>query len=142
MNEGLTTFEMWKERLLFLAVSAALAGYVALWVLGEAVARKGPEPPLDEQRYVRAGALKAFPEGATDVFASGDPADSWDESVPRRYVQPKVVMAALDPESVDLAPPPASVPAPPMLLPLPGPAPEFTDGLPRWPAVPVPAGGR
>jgi len=137
VNEGLTPFEMWKERLLFLAVSAALGGYVALWVLGEAVARDDSGPPLDEQSYARAGELEPFPEGAGDVFASSDPADSWDESVPRRYVQPKAAEVPKESESVELPPPPASVPAPPMLLPLPGPASEYSDGLPRWPNVPT-----
>jgi len=142
VNEGLTPFEMWKERLLFLAAAAALGGYVALWVLGEAVSGKSQAPSLDEQTYVRSGELGPLPTGVAAVFASGDPADSWDDTVPRRYVQPKAAVAAEDTESVDLTPPPASVPAPPMLLPLPGPAPEFTDGLPRWPAVPTPAAGK
>ena len=141
MNEGLTPFEKWRERLLFLAVSVALAGYAALWALDEAVARDNSGPPLDEQKYARSGELEAFPEGAADVFASADQADSWDESVPRIYVQPKAAVVAKDPKSVDLTPPPASVPAPPMLLPLPGPALEYSEGLPRWPNPPSPAGG-
>jgi hypothetical protein len=131
---------MWKERALLLAVSAALAGYVALWVLGEAVAGKDAAPLLDEQRYVRSGSLEAFPEGAADVFASGDRDDSWDESIPRRYVQQKTAVVTKDPESVSLKPPPASVSAPPMLLPLPGPTLENSEGLPRWPNPPSPAG--
>ena len=142
MNEGLTPFEMWKERLLFLAASAALAGYVAIWVLGEVVSSKGPDPSLDEQTYVRSGELGPLPTGVAAVFASDDPADSWDKSLPRRYVEPKAADVVEAPESVDLTPPPASVPAPPMLLPLPGPAPEFADGLPRWPAIPTPAAGK
>ena len=142
MNEGLTPFEMRKERLLFLAVSAALAGYAAFWVLGEAMGGDEPEKPIAEQTYVRAGALEPFPDGAGDVLASGDPADSWDPSVPRRYVQPKATVVSKSVEAVDLSPPPASVPAPPMLLPLPGPAPEFSEGLPRWPDPPSPAGER
>ena len=141
MNEGLTPFEMWKERVLLLVVSAALAGYAALWILDEAVTGDGSGPPLDKQAYVRSGSLETLPGRAEDVFASEDPADSWDESVPRRYVQPRAAVAVKAPETVELSPPPASVPAPPMLLPLPGPAPGHCDGLPRWPAAPSKAGG-
>jgi hypothetical protein len=137
VNEGLTPFEMWKERLLFLAVSAVLGGYVALWVLGEAVSGKSQAPSLDKQTYVRSGELGPLPKGVEAVFASSNPADSWDESLPRIYVQPTVVEPTKESESVELQPPPASVPAPPMLLPLPGPAPEYSDGLPRWPNVPT-----
>ena len=35
-----------------------------------------------------------------------------------------------------LDPPPPTVPAPPMLLPLPGPALEASAGLRRWPEMP------
>jgi hypothetical protein len=128
---------MWKERLLFLAVSAVLGGYVALWVLGEAVAGDDSGPPLDKQSYARAGELGPLPKGVEAVFASSNPADSWDESLPHVWVPPTVVEPTKAPDSVELPPPPASVPAPPMLLPLPGPASEYSDGLPRWPNVPT-----
>jgi len=141
VNEGLTPFEMWKERVLLLAVSAALAGYAALWVLDEAVERDDSGPPVEDQTYVRSGSPVALPGRAEDVFASENSADSWNESVPRRYVQPRAAVAVKAPETVELPPPPASVPAPAMLLPLPGPAPEYCDGLPRWPAAPSTADG-
>jgi len=141
VNEGLTPFEMWKERVLLLAVSAALAGYAALWILDEAVAREDSAPPVEKQTYVPSGSTGALPGRGEDVFASENAADSWDESAPRRYVQPRAAVAVKAPDRVELSPPRATVPAPPMLLPLPGPAPEHSRGLPRWPAAPRRADG-
>ena len=142
MTDGLTPFARWKERGLFAVVAVALAGYVAAWVLGGVAADVWSGRSAGEQRYARAREPEPLPAGAQGVFASDDPSDHWKESRGRIWVAAKGEVAEWKVEEVELAPPPASVPAPPMLLPVPGPAIECTGDLPRWPAGPPVVGGK
>ena len=127
----------WQERWLFGAVALGLAAYVGLWALEYATGpRVGSGSPAGKQTYARASEPEPLPARGTEVFASGEPTRYWDGTRRRIWVDPHVVGPPPDIESAKLTPPPSTVPAPPMLLPLPGPALEFTDGLPRWPEGP------
>jgi len=131
----------WKERWLFAAVAVTLAGYVGLWALAHATGpRVGSGQPVAKQTYARASEPEPLPARGTEVFASGEPARYWDGTRRLIWVEPKEDVIIKEIKPAKLLPPPSTVPAPPMLLPLPGPALEFSDGLPRWPEGP-PVGG-
>ena len=134
-DEG-TVVERLKERTLFAATAVALGAYVAAWVLaaGEAPA-DGRDQGASGQLYRRRTAPAVLPAGSDEVFASADPAAYWDETLARAWVEPKREKPKI---VVRLDPPRPTVPAPPMLLPVPGPALEFTSDLPRWPEGPRP----
>lgn len=134
----------WKERGLFLLTAAALAAYLGSAVLGgasrpsnssatQAVVGSAHTDEKD-QRYVRAPAGPALPADAGAVFAGADRDAYFDEALRRVWVEPKakVVKAVMH-----LDPPPPMLRAPPMLLPVPGPALDSTAWLPRWPAMPA-----
>jgi hypothetical protein len=126
----------WKERGLFFLLAAAFVGEV-LWM----ALASGPEAPgagvadlhEKDQRCRRARRTLALPADAEDVFAEAEPGAYFDGSLRRVWVEPKVeVVKAV----LRLDPPPPTVPAPPMLLPLPGPTLEASAGLRRWPEMP------
>lgn len=127
----------WKEKAAFLAALAALAAYGADWALSSAArtTRRASEGPA-EQRYVVSSRFEPLPAGGSAVFASAEESAYWAESARRVWVQPKIERQR---QEVRLELPSPTVPAPPMLLTIPGPALEFTSALPRWPAFPVAA---
>ena len=142
-DEG-DVLNVWKERGLFFLTAAVLAAYLGPAALD--LARGGSKSSAQQafggaahteekdQRYVRAPAGPALPADAGAVFAEPDGDAYFDEELRRVWVEPKakVVKAVMR-----LDPPPPMLPAPPMLLPVPGPALDSTAGLPRWPAMPV-----
>ena len=130
----------WKERGLFILTAVAFAGYV-IWLFlaaptdgldAETLGGAGREEK--DQRYVRAAGRPALPADAAEVFARPGKDAYFDEALRRVWVEPQ--KEAFRPV-MRLAPPPPVVPAPPMLLPVPGPALHATAGLLRWPAMPV-----
>jgi hypothetical protein len=123
-----------RERLIFLLSCLALAAHLAHWlVLGENPV-KATSSTGGAQRFVLAEPPTASIPAAGAVFAAAEPAAYFDEAVPARWVQPKV--RAETQRAVTLELPAPSFPVPPMLLPVPGPAIEFTSDLQRWPSFP------
>lgn len=126
-----------KERLLFAAVALALVAYAGLWALSAATGpRVGSGPPAERQTFTRASEPEPLPARGTEIFASGEPARYWDGTHRLIWVEPRTVVVQREIKPAKLSPPPSTVPAPPMLLPQPAPALEFTEGLPRWPEGP------
>lgn len=132
----------WKERGLFALAAAALVAY-AVWLAlarasgnAPAGARARDERDEKDQRYVRASGGLVLPADAEGVFAGAEPEAYFDASLRRVWVEPR-------PEEVKVAlrldAPPPTVPAPPMLLPVPGPTLGFTSALRRWPEMPAEA---
>ena len=141
MDEG-GVLNAWKERGLFVLTAAALAAYLGPAALEAARRGLGASVPQaaggaahteeKDQRYVRASAGPALPADARAVFAGLGRDAYFDEALRRVWVEPKAVVVKA---VMRLDPPPPMVPAPPMLLPVPGPALDSTAGLPRWPAM-------
>ena len=130
-----TTLERWKERGVFLVACAALAGYVGLWML-TAPSEADTKLTGGQQTFVQSKkSLVPLPESST-VFAASEADAYWDESLPMRWVVPKVIEVTRDPITLDLPTP--AYPVPSTLLPVPGPAVEFSKDLPRWPSFPEP----
>jgi hypothetical protein len=131
----------WRERGLFVLVAAAFVGEVLLTTLA-------PRPDAagagvaglheKDQRWHRARGTLALPADAGAVFAGAEPGAYFDCSLRRVWVEPKVEVVK---QVLLLDPPPPTVPAPPMLLPLPGPTLEASAGLRRWPEMPAMAVG-
>ncbi|MHC4200856.1 MAG: hypothetical protein ACYSU0_12765, partial [Planctomycetota bacterium] len=118
-----STLVRWKERWLFAAVAVVLVGYVGLWVLAHATGPDvGSAQPVAKQTYARASEPEPLPERGTEIFASGELARYWDETRRLIWVEPKEKVVEREIKPAKLTPPPSTVPAPPMLLPLPGPA--------------------
>ena len=136
MRERRGLLGAWKERGLFAAVAVAFVWY-SLWLaLASPRAGTHPETPgreANDQRYVRRPGTPALPADADAVFAAPEERAYWDGSLRRVWVEPKVERPKV---KLRLDPPPPMIPAPPMLLPVPGPTLAFSSALPRWPEVP------
>lgn len=134
LSEG-SAMVKWKERLAFLAACALIVAYVVSWALSSRETASIDVDTGRAQRYVLAsGANLSLPE-AGSVFASGESDAYFDGSIPMRWVRPKVVVEQTKPVEISLPKP--FFRGPPMLLPIPGPAVEYSSSLPRWPAFPV-----
>ena len=136
-DEG-SVLDRWKERAVAALALAALVTYALRFALspasgdaGLAAARNAPRD--EDQRYVRASDGLALPADAEAVFATEEPDAYFDAEARRVWVEAKAVEVR---SVLRLDPPPATVPAPPMLLPVPGPTLGFTSGLRRWPQMP------
>jgi len=133
---GERALDRWKERALF-ALVLALVGVEAVgWTLGILAGGAAPGQDPGGQRYVSASGPRG-PLPATDaVFAAEEPTAYFDEALPMRWVAPKALASKKEPVKLELPKP--SFPAPPLVLPVPGPAVESSSGLPRWPGFPPP----
>jgi hypothetical protein len=136
---------VWKERGIFVLAAAALVAYSAWLVLSQGsrdaeafgIHEQGSGRDRTDQRYVPRHRTFALPvalyDDADALFAKGEPDAYWGGSLRRVWVKPRVEKPK---EVLRLPPPPPTIPAPVMLLPVPGPTLGFTGALPRWPEPP------